>query len=741
MLIGRAGFKASFSIPFGRNANFVGRDDVLKDVLLRIPPAKYPNDCQKTVVEGLGGIGKTQVALEAAYRLRDMNSECNIFWAAAVNMATFESSCREISDALGLSAVSQKDKDVKTLVKDALSRDDAKEWLLILDNADDIELLKGDSKLLSYLPWSRKGSILFTTRNHQAAVLFQSRSDEIALGVLERPESLRLLHQGLKPSQYSDPAASNELLEFLVDLPLAIRQASAYMASNGRVTTSIYLRQCKASDQKTIKMLSKDFDDQDRYDTTPNPVAATWLISFDQISRDHPLAAEYLRFISYLADKNIPEALLPPGNDDDAHIEALSTLDAYAFTRQRNVSRVFDVHRLVSIAMRNWLEQKGEAQGEVSKMFKHLSLTVTKLGRTPNLARDLLIHTQAALTFGELCNDKTARLSILLYTASAYSSVGKYVDAEPFARQAKDTALSACGENHVNTLLTERLLASILNSLGKRPEAERMYRHVIDRSTNTLGEKAPFTLALVSSLAVFLHSDGRHLEAEEMAQRTLAIWTKLLVEDHGDTHTNMSNTGISLSNIRSSMDDLTELLRQTEMLRRWDTGDPEEVRAYFQQRLESSRRTLGEEDPSTLMSMVSLADKLEDQHDYQAGEALRRDTLEIQKRVLGDQHPDTLDNMACLGSNLSAQRRFIEGESLCRAALQQSRETFGDESLVTLEIMREVASALAVQEKFAEAETLFYDAWQLALRILGEHHFTTLRTERRLERVRAEHRK
>src|SRR5581483_3092175 len=124
------------------------------------------DDCQRTVIEGLGGVGKTQIALEAAFRVRDQDRDCSVFWVPAIDATTFEKAYREIGQALGLGEIEDDEADVKSLVKAALSREDSRRWLLIVDNADDEELLFGNTKasnddttdsLEGYLPFNRKG--------------------------------------------------------------------------------------------------------------------------------------------------------------------------------------------------------------------------------------------------------------------------------------------------------------------------------------------------------------------------------------------------------------------------------------------------------------------------------------------------------------------------------------------------------------------------------------------------------
>ncbi|OBR02122.1 Kinesin light [Colletotrichum higginsianum IMI 349063] len=145
-----------FIVPFGRNENFVGRDAILTQLLERVHPAAYKDTCQRTAIVGLGGIGKKQVAIEAAYLVRDAHPSCSVFWVLAVDMSMFERAYRDIGQKLEIQGIEDDQADVKSLVKTALEPDDIKSWLLIVDNADDMDLLFTSSKLMTYLPSSRR---------------------------------------------------------------------------------------------------------------------------------------------------------------------------------------------------------------------------------------------------------------------------------------------------------------------------------------------------------------------------------------------------------------------------------------------------------------------------------------------------------------------------------------------------------------------------------------------------------
>lgn len=353
--------KRHWMVPFGRNNSFVGRDAILERLLTSVSPDAAPDDCQRIVLEGLGGVGKTQIALETAFRIRDQHDDCSIFWVPAIDRSNFENAYREIGSLLGLDGINSDDADAKTLVQTALSQQSAGKWLLIIDNADDPLLLCGNSTspvssdaqdrpLLCYLPFSPSGSIFFTTRNHEVSVDLDTPEHNILkVEEMQREESLKLLMTTLKESQVRDMESTNKLLDLLENLPLAIRQASALIAKK-QLTTAEYFDVCLASEDDLINLLSRDFEDRQRYKSTKNPVATTWLISFRHIETHNQLAADFFKFMCFLTGKDIPLSLLPPARKIEV-AEAIGTLKAYAFITQRGDEESFDLHRLVRLAM------------------------------------------------------------------------------------------------------------------------------------------------------------------------------------------------------------------------------------------------------------------------------------------------------------------------------------------------------------------------------------------------------
>jgi hypothetical protein len=189
-----------------------------------------------------------------------------------------------------------------------------------------------------------------------------------------------------------------------------------------------YLEHCNSSDKTLIKLLSRDFDDRGRYKGTRNPVATTWQISFKQISRDSPVAARYLKFICFLAEKQIPISLLPPASDQLEADEAIGILKAYAFITNRESHDSFDMHRDVRLATRNWLEEEGKHEECVTELIQRLWRAFPDpQSDNKHIWIKYLPHLEAALGSRDGCADKSASI-LLLIAVQCYYVLGAVSD-------------------------------------------------------------------------------------------------------------------------------------------------------------------------------------------------------------------------------------------------------------------------------------------------------------------------
>ncbi|RDW58733.1 hypothetical protein BP6252_13209 [Coleophoma cylindrospora] len=327
-------------LPFGRNNKFVGRQSQLRRLITLLHDKDTDEDCQHIALVGLGGVGKTQIALEFAFQLQKILPQISVFWVRASDKTSFDNAYREIGQELKIPGLEDDKADIKKLVRTRLSQYNSGRWLMIVDNADDFEIFYhtdnkdadvGSSPLSEYLPYSALGNILFTTRDREAATRYAG-SNIVDINEMDDQESNELLQKNV-PNKIllQDKESATKLLQLLVNLPLAIMQAAAYLNAK-TCTVSEYLKIYNESNDNVIKLLSKDFEDKRRYPGMKNPVATTWLISFQQIQTRNPLAVEYMAFCSCIEQQNIPQRLLPLAATLDQN-EALGTLKAFGSYR------------------------------------------------------------------------------------------------------------------------------------------------------------------------------------------------------------------------------------------------------------------------------------------------------------------------------------------------------------------------------------------------------------------------
>ncbi len=673
-------------------------------LLERIPPSTDDGDCQRTAIEGLGGVGKTQIALEAASRVRKKHPDCSVFWVPAVDATSFENAYREIGRKLNIGGGEEKT-DIKLLVKTALSQESAGYWLLIVDNADDTELLFDNTALINSLPFSRKGSILFTTRNHKVVVrLDVPERNRIPVTEMSRSEAIELLQRNLKGSQIRDAESTMGLLDFLADLPLAIKQASAYISETG-ISTTKYLKHCQSTDKTLIQLMKKDFEDRSRYEGIGNAIATTWLISFDHISRN-ALAMQYLQFMCFFAEKDIPVSLLPPADELDMD-EALGTLKAYAFITQRERQDSFDMHRLVRLVMRNWLNEKGQLQECCTSVLQRLADVFPR----PNYGNrnewmKYLSHVQTTLDYKQDMDNKEVESYLLLIerVGESLDVLGKYREAEPVHRQTFALKKKVLGNEHPHTLTSMNNLARILNNQGKHKESEQIHRQTHVLMEKVLGNEHHHTLANINDLAAVFHNQGKFEEAEQMYRQTHVLLEKVLGNEHHHTLTNMSNVAGVL----------------------YDQGNFEEAEQIRRQTCILMEKVLGKEHPDTLISMNNLASILYGQEKYEEAEQMYRQILVLMEKVLGNKHHHTLTNINNLASVLNKQGKFEEAEQMYRQTHVLMEKVLGNKHHHTLTSMNNLAGVLNNQGKFEEAEQMYRQTYVLMEKVLGNEHHHTL---------------
>jgi tetratricopeptide (TPR) repeat protein len=699
-------------------------------------------------------VGKTQLVIELAYRVTKKQCDCSVFWIPATDLESLHQAYLAVAENLGIPGLDKPGADVKLLVKQYFSKSSTGRWLLIFDNADDLDMwikkpsseLGAGRRLLDYLPKSTQGSIVFTTRDRRIAVKLAPQN-VVEVSEMSDETAKKLLKKCLINAHPTDTNHGIEtILAQLTYLPLAIVQASSYINENG-ISITDYLKLLADKDDTIIELLSEDFEDDGRYENIKNPVATTWLISFERILHRDALAAEYLSFMACVEPKDIPESLLPNGPSRKKQTEAIGTLSAYAFVSRRSGGTVLDLHRLVHLATRNWLLENGQMTKWAAKAVSRLA-EVFPNDEHRNRAewRGYLSHATYALASMYVRQDRDDHVELLQKLGLCLLSDGRFDEASGHLLEVMETREKVLGIDHPDTLMSVSNLAGVLDRQGKYEESEELNQRVLAVSEKVLGVDHPHTLTSVSNLAGVLERQGKYKESEELNQRALAVSEKVLGVDHPDTLMSVNNLAGVLD--RQGKYEESEQLNQRALAVKEKVlgvnhpstlmsvsnlalvldrqGKYEESEQLNQRALAAREKVLGVDHPDTLMSVNNLAGVLERQGKYEESEQLNQRALAVKEKVLGVDHPDTLMSVSNLALVLDRQGKYKESEQLNRRVLAVSEKVLGVDHPHTLTSVSNLAGVLDRQGKYEESEQLNRRALAAREKVLGVDHPDTL---------------
>ena len=700
--------KVCWYVPFARNHRFVGRSSQLSELESKLFMEGY---FQKVAITGLGGVGKTQIALELAYQTRSKRPGCSIFWVPATTAENVQQAYLEIGRQLQVPGIEDKEVDVKSLVQSYLSDENTGQWLLILDSMDDFDMWfktmdigSKQTRLIDYLPTSSKGSMVLTTRTRKVAVEI-AHENVVPVPQMDEGIGIQILEKSLSnQTLLNDRRSVRQLLTQLTFLPLAIVQAAAYINKND-ISFFDYLSLWDDTEENIIDMLSENFEDERRYQDSKNPIATTWLISFEQIRRCDPLAAEYLSFMSCVDPKMIPQSLLPPAERKKKMLDAIGTLTAYSFISRSSEGQSFDVHRLVHLATRNWLRVQDSLIGWTLKAVDRLAeVFPSHDSNNRTLWRAYLPHARLVLESCLIPRGAMGRLKLLEKSALSLYSDGRYTKAREQLVQLAEIKGDVLGKENPNTLYSVSWLAVVLRQEGRYEEAERLHRQALDGYEKVLGKEDLHTLESVYWLAVVLRDQGRYEEAEGLQRRALDGYEKLLGKENQSTLKSANELAVVL----------------------WRQGRYNEAERLHRRTLDGYEKVLGKEDQSTLASANDLALVLWGRGKYEEAEILQRRALEGYEKALGTGHPFTLKSVSNLAGVLWARGKYEEAEQMNRRALEGREKVLGNEHPDTLESVYCLAYLYHQCKRYDAASELYERACDGFKRTLGPNHPTTV---------------
>ncbi|MDY7225332.1 FxSxx-COOH system tetratricopeptide repeat protein [Hyalangium rubrum] len=701
-----------WSVPYPRNPNFTGRQSLLQEVREHFLAA--PARPQPLALHGLGGVGKTQLALEYACRQAlDERHYTHVLWVRADDPAVLATSYAALSETLELpekSAPEQRQKIVA--VQQWLQRHEG--WLLIIDNAEQ------PGALASYLPPAVKGHVLITSRNPAWGRLARAA----LVDVLGRAEAVEFLR---KRTGQDDPPAAMHLTGALGGLPLALEQAAAYIEQTGKSLTD-YLRLFKQRHQELLIRPGAPPD-------YPHTVAATWSLSFEQVHAQEPAGAALLSLCSFLAPTPIPIALLAAGasllpeslapvvTDEVRRDEVIGTLRRYSLVQVHQHYLLF--HRLVQVVMRERLEEEQArwartALGLIHRFFIFDTYDL----RTWSQCSVLLPHAmEVAGQAGELETGLELLPGLLAHVGSFWQLQAEY----EMASHVLDWGLEVLAESPAPQAAQETHLrhrrGMVALQLGSIDGAQEHLEHALKlvQEAPQEEERQAATTILFCDMAALDMKRGQYAEARAHAERALALAESTVPGNHPligqvasilgsvlqrqacfDQARTQAERALSISQENFGLlhpktaEDLYHLAEVLEEL-----GGYGEARARFEQALEISRKLYGLEHPIIANILRGLAGLHRRLGDLQQALTCCENALRIDEQRLGPAHHIVGVDLNDLAGVLQDQGDLVNARAYLERALILDEQTFGP-------MHPEVATALdnlgRVQQEQGERE-------------------------------------
>ncbi|KWT75279.1 tetratricopeptide repeat protein [Candidatus Magnetominusculus xianensis] len=606
-----------FHIPHPRNPLFTGREEILGK--LRKSLVEKKDSILTQAIRGLGGLGKTQTALEYAYRYKD--SYDAVLWVKAGSNDSIVSSYIDIAAELGLSARDPKEQErVVSDVKNWLTANTG--WLVIFDNVDDEKVLNKIRP--DYIPSNAVGVTLVTTRLKatgtyvNATPLEKMTLDEGACFLLRRAK--------ISDGDAIQFELAKEISRTLGGLPLALDQAGAFIeATQCGLKKYIDIYKIKSSGLHGTRIIHGAATEHEH----PESVTTTFTLCFDKVLESSPVAGELIRFCAFLDPDGIPIEIFTGGASKLGEELSKAASDQYEFelmlseaSRYSLIERegdTLEIHRLVQAVIKDGMSGNDQRQwaeravNAVNKVFPYVEL------KNWPICKRLLSSGQACAGLIEWYNIETVEAALLLNHIGFYlNETGRYEQAEPMYKRSLEIREQVLGKDHFGTATGLNNLAGLYDAQGRYKEAEPMYQRSLEIREQVLGKDHPATAESLNNLAGLYREQGRYEEAEQMYKRSLGIREQVLGKDHPDTATSLNN--------------LAGLYRA-------QGGRYEEAEQMYKRSLGIREQVLGKDHPDTATSLNNLAGLYYAQGMYEEAEPLMKRAIGIREKVLGASHP------------------------------------------------------------------------------------------------------
>ncbi|MEU4564696.1 FxSxx-COOH system tetratricopeptide repeat protein, partial [Actinoplanes sp. NPDC023936] len=529
----------------GRNPVFTGRDDLIGRVYEALRADEPVAAVVSGAVHGLGGVGKTAVAVEYAYRY---GSDFElVWWIDAEQPATVAGQLVRLGRRMGLPETAD-ERDAVAAVFAALQGRDR--WLLIYDNAEQ------PSSVTSLLPAGGGGRVLVTSRWPDWA----GHARTVRMEVWSRAESVAFLRAR---TRHTDERSLGELAELVGDLPLAVEEAAAYLEQTGE-DLSGYVGLVRERARELFASPDGPLAGDGRR------VASVWTLSLDRVHGEEPLAEQLLTLLAFLAPQ-VPRDLLASGSRSLPEPLGAAAADRLVFNRMLDAAGRYaliglepaeiGMHRLVQAVVQARLNPEDEkrwAGAAVDLIRGSFPNDSWEPARWPQCQR-LLPQVLAVAEHAERLQVGGEHAGWLLDRSSTYlRERGQYRQAEPLARRALVLTVTALGADHQETAWRRDELGRVLKDLGRLDDARTEYEQALAIGLAALDPDHPTIGTLRGNLGGVLQALGRLDDARTELEQALAIGLAALGPGHPDIGTRRGNLGSVLQALGRLDDARTE---------------------------------------------------------------------------------------------------------------------------------------------------------------------------------------
>ncbi|KAF8130025.1 hypothetical protein K438DRAFT_1695364 [Mycena galopus ATCC 62051] len=656
------------------------------------------------VLHGLGGTGKTQIALKFIKELSFRFSE--IFFIDTSTIATIETGLKNIA-IMKDSGDSQQDGLLWLTSK-------VEEWLLFFGNAGDPSIDLND-----FIPQCNHGNIIITSRN--PGLLVYAGSHSLVSDMEEKDAVVLLLKSAAYPATIGTEQIATEIVKALHYLPLAIVQAGAFISKSQDLDNYLALYT-----KNQAQLLSgKPAQSHDHYAWT---VYTTWQMSFDRLT---PLAATFLQHCSFLHYTGISEEIFsyaskysfpsngpsreelhmpleflsqflePTGEWDSLQfLHVTKEIQAYSLINFDAEKKHFSINPLVHAWCRTtvcnperYMSTMGSILGMAISERPEQSIQLASVVLYPHVELATQMDAKVALVF---------RHQYILIFAEA----GKYKQPEKLLEEVLEKQMQLLGDNHSDTLLVMGNLARTYSDLGEHQKAEELTVIVLEKQKQLLGDDHPHTLLIMGNLANTYSHLGEYQKAKELNFIVLEKRKQLLGGNHPGTLLTMGNLARTYLRL----------------------GEHQKAEELLVIALVKQKQILGDNHPDTLYTMGNLATAYSHLGEHQKAEELNVIVLEKRKQLLGDNHPYTLRTMSNLARTYSDLGEHQKAEELNVIVLEKRKQPLGDNHPDTLFAISTLASTYSDRGKHQKAKGLTFTLLEKRKQLLGENHPETLRT-------------